>query len=104
MRFTPGNTYGQGRPKGSKNKVASEIKEKLSDLSLEALNKLDIETMEAEQLLKFLSYSLSYIMPKLKQVEQETTINANSQNLEILNSISDEELEANFNKIKSRVL
>lgn len=104
MKFQKGNNYGKGRKPGSKNKVAHEVKQRLSDLSLQALNKIDIETMKDDQLLKFLSYSLNYIMPKLRQIDQDTTIHQNSEHLEILEGLNEEQLQENFLKIKSRVL
>jgi len=102
MRFQPNNTYGKGRPKGSKNKVAAEVKEKLADLTLEALIKLRIEDLETEQILRLIGYSLSYIIPKLKQMDMQASINDTSNHLEILNSLTDDELEGNFNKILNK--
>lgn len=73
MGFEKGNTYGKGRPPGSKNKINDEIRESLETLTLKALKKIDLDKLETPDLLRFLNTSLSYVMPKLKQVENTNT-------------------------------
>ena len=69
MGFEKGNTYGKGRPPGSKNKVNDEIRESLETLTLAALQKIDLDKLETPDLLRLLNTSLAYVMPKLKQIE-----------------------------------
>jgi len=70
MPFEKGNTLGKGRPKGSQN-INADIKEQLSDLLQNALNRIDIESMDNNQLLKFLQLAMGYQLPKLKHETSE---------------------------------
>ena len=70
MPFEKGNTLGKGRPKGSQN-INADIKEQLSALLQNALDRIDIESMDNNQLLKFLQLGMGYQLPKLKHETSE---------------------------------
>ena len=57
------------RPKGSPNKLTSEIKERLSQVVMDAMSSIDIASMTQNEKLKLIQIGLTYIIPRLKQVE-----------------------------------
>ena len=57
------------RPKGSQNKLTSEIKEQLQSLIDEVANRIDVDGMATDQKLKLLQLSLHYVLPKLRSTE-----------------------------------
>ena len=57
------------RPKGSPNKITSEVKEQLQNLIDEVVNRIDVEAMTIDQKLKLLQLSLHYVLPKLRSTE-----------------------------------
>ncbi|MDA8807504.1 hypothetical protein N9N09_00925 [Flavobacteriaceae bacterium] len=57
------------RPKGSPNKITSEIKERLSQVIMDAMSSIDIDSMTQNEKLKLIQIGLTYIIPRLKQVE-----------------------------------
>ncbi len=57
------------RPKGSKNKVTTEVKEQLQSLIDEVVNRIDVNSMDTNQKLKMLQLSLHYVLPKLLSTE-----------------------------------
>ena len=57
------------RPKGSPNKLTSEIKERLSQVIMDAMSSIDIDSMTQNEKLKLIQIGLTYIIPRLKQVE-----------------------------------
>jgi hypothetical protein len=84
------------RPKGSPNKLTSEIKERLSQVVMDAMSSIDIDSMTQNEKLKFIQIGLTYVIPRLKQVENvEEDIPRNFQ-IEIIDRISqvsDKELD-----------
>jgi len=58
------------RPKGSPNKLTSEIKERLSQVIMDAMSTLDIDSMTQNEKLKLIQIGLTYIVPKLKHTEE----------------------------------
>lgn len=58
------------RPKGSQNKLTTEVKERLQNILDDALDSIDLNDMNVNQKLKFIQLGLQYIIPKL----QSTTI------------------------------
>ena len=60
------------RPKGSPNKITAEIKEKLSQVILDAMSSIDIDSMTQNERLKLIQIGLTYVIPRLKQVEEIT--------------------------------
>jgi hypothetical protein len=57
------------RPKGSPNKLTSEIKERLSQVVMDAMSTIDIDSMTQNEKLKLIQIGLTYVIPRLKQVE-----------------------------------
>ena len=57
------------RPKGSQNKVTTEVKEKLQNLIDTVVNRIDVDSMTTDQKLKLLQLSLHYVLPKLRSTE-----------------------------------
>ena len=57
------------RPKGSTNKVTTEVKEQLQNLIDEVVNRIDVDSMTTDQKLKLLQLSLHYVLPKLRSTE-----------------------------------
>ena len=60
------------RPKGSPNKITAEIKERLSKVIMDAMSTLDIDSMTQNEKLKLIQIGLTYVIPRLKQVEEIT--------------------------------
>ena len=58
------------RPKGSPNRITAEIKERLSEVIMNAMSTLDIDSMTQNEKLKLIQIGLTYIIPRLKQVEE----------------------------------
>ena len=84
------------RPKGSPNKITAEIKERLSQVIMNAMSSIDIDSMTQNEKLKLIQIGLTYVIPRLKQVENvEEDIPRNFQ-IEIIDRISqvsDKELD-----------
>jgi len=57
------------RPKGSPNKITTEVKEQLQNLIDEVVNSIDVNSMDTKQKLKLLLLSLHYVLPKLRSTE-----------------------------------
>ena len=58
------------RPKGSLNKLNSEIKERLSKVIMDAMATIDIDSMTQNERLKLIQIGLQYVVPRLKQTEE----------------------------------
>ena len=58
------------RPKGSPNKITAEIKEKLSQVIMDAMSTIDIDSMTQNERLKLIQIGLTYVVPKLKHTEE----------------------------------
>ena len=58
------------RPKGSPNKLTSEIKERLSQVIMDAMSTIDIDSMTQNEKLKLIQIGLTYVVPKLKHTEE----------------------------------
>jgi hypothetical protein len=84
---TTGNKYG-GRTKGTPNKLTSKIKEKLSSIISEAIDSLDLDTMSKAERLKLIQIGLTYIIPRLKQVEDVSDEMPTNFQIEIIESRS----------------
>jgi hypothetical protein len=54
------------RPKGSQNKIASEVKDKLQLLIDDLIASLDVNELDANQRIKMLQIALQYTLPKMK--------------------------------------
>ena len=57
------------RPKGSQNKLTTEVKDQLQNLIDEVVNSIDVNSMDTNQKLKLLQLSLHYVIPKLRSTE-----------------------------------
>ena len=76
------------RPKGSPNKITSQIKERLSQVIMDAMSSIDIDSMTQNERLKLIQIGLTYVIPRLKQVENvEDEMPTNFQ-IEIIDSLS----------------
>ena len=60
------------RPKGSPNKITAEIKERLSQVIMDAMSSINIDLMTQNEKLKLIQIGLTYVIPRLKQVEEIT--------------------------------
>ena len=84
------------RPKGSPNKITAEIKERLSQVIMDTMSTIDIDSMTQNEKLKLIQIGLTYVIPRLKQVENvEEDIPRNFQ-IEIIDRLSkktDKELD-----------
>ena len=85
-----------GRPAGSPNKLTAEIKEKLANILDEAINSLDIKTMTKSERLKLIQITLQYVLPRLKQVEEDADDMPTHFQIEVIESrsqLSEKELD-----------
>ena len=76
------------RPKGSPNKITTEIKEKLSQVIMDAMSTIDIDSMTQNEKLKLIQIGLTYVIPRLKQVEEVTDEMPREFQIEIIDSLS----------------
>ncbi|MDB4014615.1 hypothetical protein N9475_06470 [Flavobacteriaceae bacterium] len=76
------------RPKGSPNKITAEIKERLSEVIMNAMSTLDIDSMTQNEKLKLIQIGLTYVIPRLKQVEEVTDEMPREFQIEIIDSLS----------------
>ena len=84
------------RPKGSPNKLTSEIKERLSQVIVDAMSSIDIDSMTQNEKLKLIQIGLTYVIPRLKQVENvedEMPTNFQIEIIDSLSKYSDKELD-----------
>ena len=76
------------RPKGSPNKLTSEIKERLSQVLMDAMSTINIDSMTQNEKLKLIQIGLTYVIPRLKQVEDVSENMPNEFQIEIIDSLS----------------
>ena len=76
------------RPKGSPNKITAEIKERLSQVIMDAMSTLDIDSMTQNEKLKLIQIGLTYVIPRLKQVEDVSDEMPTNFQIEIIDSLS----------------
>ena len=84
------------RPKGSPNKITSEIKERLSQIIMNAMSSIDIDLMTQNEKLKLIQIGLTYVIPRLKQVdnvEDEMPTNFQIEIIDRLSKKTDKELD-----------
>jgi hypothetical protein len=55
------------RPKGSPNKITAEIKERLSQVIMDAMSTIDIDSMTQNEKLKLIQIGLTYVIPRLNK-------------------------------------
>ena len=83
------------RPKGSPNKITAEIKERLSQVIMDAMSTIDIDSMTQNEKLKLIQIGLTYVVPKLKHTEEREEEPRQFQ-IEVITSrsqVSDKELD-----------
>lgn len=76
------------RPKGSQNKLTAEIKEKLSQVIMDAMSNIDIDFMTQAERLKLIQIGLTYIIPRLKQVKDVNEDIPNEFKVEIIDRLT----------------
>ena len=76
------------RPKGSPNKITAEIKERLSQVIMDAMSTIDIDSMTQNEKLKLIQIGLTYVIPRLKQVEEITEEEPRNFQIEIIDRLS----------------
>ena len=76
------------RPKGSPNKITAEIKERLSVVIMDAMSSIDIDSMTQNEKLKLIQIGLTYVIPRLKQVEDVSDEMPTNFQIEIIDSLS----------------
>ena len=76
------------RPKGSPNKLTSEIKERLSKVIMDAMATIDIDSMTQNERLKLIQIGLQYVVPRLKHTEEINETPTNFQ-IETIDKTSD---------------
>ena len=83
------------RPKGSPNKLTSEIKEKLAAIVSNAIASIDIDSMTQNEKLKLIQIGLTYVVPRLKHTEEikEEPRNFQIEIIDRLTDYSDKELD-----------
>ena len=84
------------RPKGSPNKITAEIKERLSQVIMDAMSSIDIDLMTQNEKLKLIQIGLTYVIPRLKQVENIEEEEPRKFEIEIIDRLSkktDKELD-----------
>ena len=84
------------RPKGSPNKITAEIKERLSEVIMNAMSTIDIDSMTQNEKLKLIQIGLTYVIPRLKQVENIEEEEPRKFEIEIIDRLSkktDKELD-----------
>ena len=90
------------RPKGSPNKITSEIKERLSQVIMDAMSSIDIDSMTQNEKLKLIQIGLTYVIPRLKQVESIEEEEPRKFEIEIIDSLSkysDKDLDKAIKKL-----
>ena len=84
------------RPKGSPNKITAEIKERLSQVLMDTMSTIDIDSMTQNEKLKLIQIGLTYVIPRLKQVEDVSDEMPREFQIEIIDRLSkktDKELD-----------
>ena len=76
------------RSKGSPNKITSEIKERLSQVIVDAMSSIDIDSRTQNERLKLIQIGLTYVVPKLKHTEEREEEPRNFQ-IEIIDRLTD---------------
>ena len=77
-----------GRISGKPNRLTAKVKERLATIIDEAMDSIDVEKLTIAERLKLIQIGLTYVIPRLKQVENvEEDIPRNFQ-IEIIDSLS----------------
>ena len=85
-----------GRISGKPNKLTAKVKDKLATIIDEAMDSIDIEKLTIAERLKLIQIGLTYVIPRLKQVEDVSENMPTNFQIEIIDSLSkysDKELD-----------
>lgn len=85
--FQKNNKYGSLSKRG-KSKFSKEIKERLSQVIMNAMSTIDIDSMTQNERLKLIQIGLQYVVPRLKHIEEIKEEPTNFQ-IEIIDKTSD---------------
>ena len=83
------------RPKGSPNKLTAEIKERLSQVIMDAMSTIDIDSMTQNERLKLIQIGLTYVIPRLKQVEDVSDEMPTNFQIEIIDRLTENRKSSN---------
>ena len=83
------------RPKGSPNKITAEIKERLSQVIMDAMSSIDIDSMTQNEKLKLIQIGLTYVIPRLKQVEDVSDEMPTNFQIEIIDRLTENRKSSN---------
>ena len=89
------------RKAGVPNKITSVIKERLAIILNEAMDSIDVEKLTLAERLKLIQIGLTYVIPRLKQVENVEEEMPRNFQIEIIDRLSkktDKELDEAINK------
>ena len=91
MAFVKGNNFGRGRPKGSKNKTTTEIREFFTEFVGNRIEDLDLafDELEPREKFKFLLDMAKFVVPTLRSIGST------------INELSDEQFEKIVKHIKN---
>ena len=84
------------RKAGVPNKITSVIKERLAIILNEAMDSIDVEKLTLAERLKLIQIGLTYVIPRLKQVEDVSDEMPTNFQIEIIDRLSkktDKELD-----------
>ena len=90
------------RPKGSVNKITSEIKEKIADLVSNVFETLDPNTMTQQEKLKFIQIGLQYVVPRLRSIEHKEPAEEQTLRIEIIDKLDKYDVTDLDNAIKNQ--
>ena len=71
MPFQKGNKLSTGRPKGSPNKITSEIRDKIQVLISGTIDSLDVSKFTHMEKIKLLQVLCHYILPRLQSADYQ---------------------------------
>ena len=83
------------RPKGSPNKITAEIKERLSQVIMDAMSTIEIDSMTQNEKLKLIQIGLTYVIPRLKQVEDASDEMPTNFQIEIIDRLTENRKSSN---------
>ena len=85
-----------GRISGKPNKLTAKVKDRLATIIDEAMDSIDIEKLTIAERLKLIQIGLTYVIPRLKQVEDVSDEMPTNFQIEIIDRLSkktDKELD-----------
>ena len=86
--FQKNNKYGSLSKRG-KSKYSEEIKERLSQVIMNAMSTIDIDSMTQNERLKLIQIGLQYVVPRLKHTEETKEEFPTEFQIEIIDKTSD---------------